>query len=316
MKRAIITTLIVLLLGGIGAMAARSLLRLRTSDTLPSVPSTQVVARKTNEVKYGGVSFTFDPSLAAEVESETIPASTDGKPSDVAPEHPSFTLIGYAPLRHAPPTFPHIRVFEIAKFRDAMHLAGEEAGKSTVPPTTEDWAPWVDDEIRVLKKVIAQHPDRDHIRSVIGSKHTGIGCYKIPQIPFLPMWESCQPFAAHLRYVDFKNGKGVFFLTQWETETEQVTNAGLEYAFQGITNDAKYWVYAEFSVSAPFLPQGDEPQVVAWDEKNYLLSYRTKVFQNYLRPVVAKLEGLPARDFQPNLGLLEQLIQSLEVHSK
>lgn len=80
------------------------------------------------------------------------------------------------------------------------------------------------------------------------------------------------------------------------------------------SNDGRYWVYAEFSVSAPGLPEGGEPEVLPGDEKNYLLSWNTKKFQNYLCPVVAKLETVPADKFQPNLELLEHLIQSLEVH--
>jgi hypothetical protein len=41
-----------------------------------------------------------------------------------------------------------------------------------------------------------------------------------------------------------------------------------------------------------------------------------KEYQNYLRPVLTKLDALPANKFQPNLELLEQLIGSLEVQSK
>ena len=74
--------------------------------------------------------------------------------------------------------------------------------------------------------------------------------------------------------------------------------------------------YAEFSVAAPFLPKGDEPEVVAWNEKNYLLSHKSKEYQNYLRPLLTKLETLPANKFQPKLELLEQLIGSLEVQTK
>jgi hypothetical protein len=269
-----------------------------------------------NTVNYRGVSFSFDPSLAAAVKSETLPQVTDGKPGDIWPEHPAFTLVGYQSLVRAPKHFPNIRVFPIAKFRDAMHTASAEYGKNSFTPTKEEWGNFVDNQVRVLRKLIAERPDKNRIKNVIGGKHTGIGCYGIPQMPFLPLWESCQPFVAHIRYIDFKNGQGVFFLTQWQNETEQITNAGTEYAFQGITTDGQYWVYAEFSVSAPGLPEGDEPEVTAWDEKNYLLSWNTKKFQDYLRPVVAKLEAVTADKFQPNLELLERLIQSLEVQPR
>jgi hypothetical protein len=69
-------------------------------------------------------------------------------------------------------------------------------------------------------------------------------------------------------------------------------------------------------VKAPFLTRGDEPEVIAWAEKNYLLPRSSKQYQDYLRPVVARLEILPDKDFQPQLDLLEQLIASLEVQTK
>lgn len=266
-----------------------------------------------NSINYKGVSFTFDPSLAKEVKSETLREVSDSKPCDIVPEHSAFTLVGYPRPRGMHEDDPHIRVFEIGKFRDALHIAGVEMGKNTVPPIKEDWGQDVDYRVKVLKKLVAERPSANRLEASIG--RYADTCYGVAQMPFLPEWEACQPFFAHVRYINFKNGKGIFFLTQWETETTQVTNEGLEYAFQGITNDGRYWIYAEFAVHAPVLPQGNEAEVSKWDEKNYLLSYKTKKFQNYLRPVVAELEALSADKFQPNLELFEGLIQSLEVHS-
>ena len=135
-------------------------------------------------------------------------------------------------------------------------------------------------------------------------------------MPFLPMWEAQQAFVSHVKYVNFRNGKGVFFLTQWNTETSQIANDGLEYAFQGITDDGKYYVYAEFSVAAPTLPKGDEPEVMAWNQKEYLLPRQSKKYQTYVRGVVTQLQALRDDQFQPKLELLERLISSLEVHSQ
>lgn len=315
MKRAIITTLMVLLLGGIGVMAARSLLRLRTSDTLQSAPSTQVIARKTNAVNYGGVSFAFDPSLAPDVKSETIPASTEGKPSDIWPEHPGFTLRGSPRSRAQSEKDPQIRVFPLREFRDAVAVASKKGNEGVVyPQNPPDWTTYFDEEVRVLKLLLAAKPPQMNIGRFLAGARGTPGCSA--EMPFLPIWEACMAFVGHVRYVNFKNGKGVFFLTQWDTEASQVTNGGLEYAYQGITNDGRYWVYTEFSVAAPFLPEGEEPEVVAWDQKNYLLLHKSKAYQDYLRPVLTRLEALPPNKFQPNLELLEQLIGSLEVQDR
>ena len=265
------------------------------------------------QVTYKGVTFTFDPSLTSEVRSETIPASTEGKPSDIWPEHAGFTLVGYPRQRSLPENDPQIRVFSIPLFREAFALASKEYMKTLVQPAkAEDWTRNFDAEVKDLKSLLATKPGKPSLRGFLTKLRRDHGCG--PSMPFLPMWEVCQAFIARPRYVKFRNGEGVLFLTQMNvSETSQVTNQGLEYAFQGITNDGQHYIYAEFSVAAPFLPKGDEPAVQAWNRKNYLLSHKSPQYQRYVRPIVAKLEALPSNQFKPNLQLLEQLIQSLDV---
>jgi len=278
----------------------------------PAMPPDTTVNRS-EAVDYGGVTFICDSSLATKVKSETIPAMVEGQPCDVIPEHPSFTLVGY-PHGRTTRQFAEIKVFSLAKFREAFAIASVEGNKGVIyPPNPPDWSTYFDEEVRVLKTLLAAKPTANLGRFIADARGEK-GCSAA--MPFLPMWEACMAFVGHVRYVNFKNGKGVFFLTQWDRETEQISNEGLELAYQGITNDGRYWVYAEFDVAAPSLPNGDEPEVVAWNEKNYLLSHQSKTYQDYVRPIVAKLEALPANKYQPDLNLLEQLIQSLEVKIK
>ena len=268
-----------------------------------------------NTISYKGVSFTFDPSLAPDVKSETLPAVTDGKPCDIVPEHFAFTLIGYPRPSSMAEKDPQIRVFSIAKFRNAMHLASQEMAKNTIPPTG-DWGPGVDEEVRVLRALLEKQPKFEELREFLSKTRSPEArqLNNFPQMPFLPMWEASQAFFARPKYLRFMNGQGVFFLTQWNvSDTYQITNDGLEYAFQGITDDGQYLIYAEFSVKAPFLPSDDDPEVVAWNEKHYMLPQNSKTYQDYLKPIVAKLQGRGSDQFRPNLTLLEQLITSMEV---
>jgi hypothetical protein len=264
-------------------------------------------------VSYKGVSFSFDPTLASEVKPETITASTEGKPSDIWPEHVGFKFVGYPPIAKLQAQDPQMRVFSVAKFREAFQIASKEYAKSLADPSkAEDWTIDFDDEVRVLKSLLKTKPTKATLARFL-TRARGAQACSMATMPFLPMWEACQAFIARPRYVKFRNGEGVLFLTQMDTETSRVTNAGLEYAFQGITNDGRSYIYAEFSVAAPFLPKGDEPEVQTWNTKNYLLSHKSPRYQNYVRPIVAKLEALPANQFRPNLELLEQLVVSLEV---
>jgi len=257
------------------------------------------------------VHLSFDPSLASQVKTETVFASVEGKPSDIWPEHPGFTLVGYPRPRNMPDTDPEIRVFSVPKYREAMTIAGKEYAKSLAAgEKADDWAKDFDDEVALLKKLLDEKPTGTDVDSFLTKARGKTPC---GAMPWLPMWDACQAFASRVKYVNFKNGRGVFFLTQWDTETSQVSNAGLEYAFQGITDDGQHYIYGEFSVAAPVLPKGDEPEVKAWDQKNYLLDHNSPQYQQYLQPVVAKLEALSADKFQPNLELLEKLMASLEL---
>jgi hypothetical protein len=314
MKRAISITIVFLLTCGT-TVAIAKLVFADQIEIIPNQPALDQNAKNLRTVSYQGISFSFHPSLATEVKSETIPAMLSGKPSDIAPDHSAFTFIGYKLPRTLAQGDPQIRVFPIAKFRDAVRRASAENARTVVSPKKPpSWTIYFDEELRTLKALLAQRPGAKNLRRVIVRARRNASN---SQLPFLPLWEATQAFAAHVRYVDFKNGKGVFFLTQWDpSDTTQVTNEGLEYAFQGITNDGQYHVYAEFAVKTAVLPRGDEPEVINWNKKNYLIEHQSRRYQNYLRPILAKLEALRADEFQPNLELLEELIGSLEVQNK
>lgn len=225
MRRTIVPILIVFLTCGIAVAVTRFLLLRQSSESVPLKLASVPIAKKANTVDYKGVRFTYDPSLASEVKSEMIPAMLEGKPSDIVPDHPAFTFVGYLPPKTLAQGDPQLRVFPLAKFREAVRIASEENAKSVVfPKNPPSWTIYFDEEVRTLKTLLAKRPTPTNLRSVIVTARRD---RNNTQMPFLPMWEATQAFASHLRYVDFRNGRGVFFLTQWDTDTNQVTNEGL-----------------------------------------------------------------------------------------
>ena len=302
----------------VGSCLAAVIVGCRTaSQTRQSSVTSSPVLKTDNSISYKGVSFTFDPSLASEVKPETLSEVTDGKPCDIVPEHPAFTFVGYPRPSSMADGDPYIRVFSLKKFRDAVGIASEENRKSVVyPRDPPNWTMYFDEEVRVLRALLEKHPKSEGLRPLLVKVRSPEARQfnDFPQMPFLPMLEASQAFFARPQYLRFKNGRGVFFLTQWNvSNTSQVTNSGLEYAFQGLTDDGEFLVYAEFSVAVPFLPSDDNSEVVAWNEKNYLLPQNSKTYQAYLRPIVEKLQMMPSDQFRPNLKMLEQLITSMEV---
>ncbi len=307
------TTLLVALAASLTAVSFCACLSV--SQTIQS-NTTQAPSPKSDSVSYKGISFTFDRSLAQEVKTEIRPEVTDGKPCDIVPEHPAFTLVGYPRSPSMPEDDPQIRILDLAKFRQAMSVASEANRKSVVyPKNPPNWTAYLDEEVRVLRALLDKQPKLHELKSFLTKVRSPESRQftNFPQMPFLPLWEASQAFVAKPVYLRFKNGRGVFFLTQWNTETSQAVNEGLEYAFQGITDDGKNHVYAEFSVRAPFLPSENDPAVTKWDEKNYLLPQDSKTYQEYIRPIVDRLQATPSEQFQPDLRLLEKLMMSLYV---
>jgi len=302
MKRAIVLFIVLLLVCAIALAITQFLINPQTAQSIAVKSRTELTAKKANVLSYKGVSFTFDPSIASSVEPRTILAQNGEQVCDIWPEHPRFEFTGYNRRKELCCNEPNITVFPIDKFSAAAAPYKEVSGSRSYNA--------VDEEVRVLKLLLATKPLTASIGRFLGKVRGEYGC---GPMPFLPLVEACMTFTAHHRYLNFKNGKGVFFLAQWDRETTQINNGWLEYCFQGITDDGKYYVSAGFPVAAPFLPNGDEPDVMEWNEKNYLLSHKSGKYLDYLRPVKQKLEALPDEKYQPVLNSLEQLIRSLEI---
>jgi hypothetical protein len=59
-------------------------------------------------------------------------------------------------------------------------------------------------------------------------------------LPFLPLFNASQVMHARMAYQDFKNGKGVRFLTQFDQAPLPINNHEPIYTYQGITSDGKF----------------------------------------------------------------------------
>lgn len=129
---------------------------------------------------------------------------------------------------------------------------------------------------------------------------------EIADMPALPLVNAVKVMHTHLQYLDFKNGQGLRFLTQFSQGIVPVNNAELVYTYQGLTADGKYYVAAVLPVSHPSLPAtgaitGNEP---ADFSSNYTA---------YTAAVAQVLNVLADSTFSPDLTRLDALFASLEV---
>jgi len=129
---------------------------------------------------------------------------------------------------------------------------------------------------------------------------------EMPNMPFLPLFNAAQVMHAHVQYLDFQNGQGVRYLTEFDQGIVPINNHELIYTYQGLTSDGKYYVAAVLPVNHPSLPadetvSGNEPAEFTSD------------FPAYLANVAGTLNTQAAATFTPDLTLLDAMMSSLEI---
>jgi hypothetical protein len=126
-------------------------------------------------------------------------------------------------------------------------------------------------------------------------------------MPYLPMYNAGQVMHTQVKYLDFKNGRGVRYLTQFDQAPLPINNYELHYTFQGLTSDGKYYVAAVLPVNSRVLPAD-----ASVDLNNPPTNF-VEDFSTYLSDTVTMLDGQPASAFTPDLNALDAMIMSIEV---
>jgi hypothetical protein len=225
-------------------------------------------------IAFGNVSFIIPDKLASGAASEQMPAisSDNGAPWEVGPAYIKFTLSSY-PLQETM-WKPEIRIYPVEEFLQ------------TVPVVT--------DNINTLQDILANPAN------------------SLPKnLPFLPYVNAAQDFYAQMQVVNFQNGSGIRYLTQFDQAPIPINNQEMFYTFQGLTSNGRYYISATLPVNAAFLPvdgniNSPTPRDgVPMDWNNF------ENWPIYLDAVTQKIGAADPNAFQPSLPMLDALIQSI-----
>ena len=129
---------------------------------------------------------------------------------------------------------------------------------------------------------------------------------EIPDMPYLPLTNDKQVMHAHVQYLDFKNGQGLRYLTEFAQGIVPINNSGLVYTYQGLTSDGKYYIAAVLPVNHPSLPVDEN----ATD--NIPLEFSSD-YPAYLANVINSLNTAAADTYTPNLTQLDAMMSSIEI---
>lgn len=116
---------------------------------------------------------------------------------------------------------------------------------------------------------------------------------------------------AGVTYLNFQNGVGMRYLTQYAQALSVVNNAELYYTFQGLTEDEEYYIAALLPVHHPALLAGpnDAPEGDAsvWmdPEKNL----------QYMQKMAPLLDEAAPDSFTPTLANLDLMLTSINIHA-
>jgi hypothetical protein len=238
---------------------------------------------------HGGVSLTFDEALAREVKAETAPAAplenADEKPDGVYPEHVAFTLVGVKGAPAESFNEPVIRVCPVAEYLKAF----------SVSPA------YVRDARRTLKE----------LRGLIRRRPAALK----GNVPALPFADATEVFHARVKYLRFRGGAGIAFLTQAQQDDELLNSQHVSYSFRGLTDDGRFYVTADLPVGARALAATrDTPSHEGYSLLNRPGDRReARRYAAYVERVRLKLERLSPEQFSPDLNLYDELLSSIEI---
>lgn len=224
-------------------------------------------------VDYEQVSFWFGLDVASSWTVEFIPegpgsSSSAGPVSHTDPAHLVFSLAGYA--APSPSTAPYLQPRIIIYPLVEMSEQNQEASQ----------------RIASLQAWLASPP--------ANPMDTDMG------IPFLPLVNGAQGFQSQFKSVGFQNGSGIRYMTMFSQGPMPVSNGGVLYTFQGITDDGAYYVAVTMPVTHPSLAAdpGD--------------SFLTDPL-GYYAGVAEQLDRQASGSFTPDLASLDAMVESLLV---
>ena len=116
-------------------------------------------------------------------------------------------------------------------------------------------------------------------------------------------------FSAAVQSVNFANGNGIRYLTQFDQSPLPVNNRELFYYFHGITNNGTYYVQVILPVQAPFLAPDENPNSSL--PRNGIPFHSD---QSYFNAIAQQLNTTPPDQFSPSLASLDALVQSITIN--
>lgn len=223
---------------------------------------------------FEGANIRFSRTLAQTAQGVQIPA---------VPVDPNSPMLGGGAPGHLAFAFNGETITaDVNPFQGAVRVYPLDALKALDPAVAR--------ELLALKTMLAARPAT------------------IPEaVPVFPLFNAQQVIHPQIKYLQFAGGEGVRMVTYYAQNVGPVTNSGLFYTFQGLSSDGKYFVSVFWPLRTDRLPNtyqdANIPNADAFAEH----------YEQYIADIDTMLNQLPPNGFTPDLILLDQLSQSVQL---
>jgi hypothetical protein len=230
-----------------------------------------------NTVTFNGISFSFDISLAMNVNISHTP----GDPVDF--EAPGGPQVGHT---------------EFMLYSDAFPASSLEAPASIRVYNTADFAGYTffEERLQQLQTLLSERPDLSAYMTVAEDLSENA-------LPFLPVFPAGQVIRARAQYVETAAVNGIAYVTVYRQDASPFTGDEFMYTFQGLSTDGQYYVSAIFRLTTDLFPAEPEPD---FDMEAFMAG-----INEYFMESITTLNEAAPEDFTPSLATLDAVIQSI-----
>ncbi len=123
-------------------------------------------------------------------------------------------------------------------------------------------------------------------------------------VPFVPFFNAGQMICSQVTYLDFRNGNGVRFITQYGQAFAPISNDAVIYAFIGLTDDGKYLLSATMPIKhLMFVDSVYDDPPEGWNA--FIDNY-----ENYRNNMETMMLAMAPETFGPSLLSLDKMMES------
>lgn len=263
---------------------------------LPEPDETAAIRNTLTWTEFGETfGLSYSPLLAPWVIARTaaaVPPSSEILYAEAHPANVEFVFYGFnggrpydLPLFPVDNRFAQVKVFRVEDF----------------PGYGDDHPAGFTGQLNALRDLLAEGIDPSSCEGpYLGERDP---------LPYLPWINMAQAFCSQPQIIRFEGGQGIRYITQFSQGFAPVLDREVFYAFQGLTDDGRFYVAAFFPVSSMVFPTAAPPcpecsnadydLVGAWAER--------------LAQQLIQLNALPGDGFTPALALLDELVASIRI---